>query len=309
MTGDEAALVEDFEPHRGYLRGLAYRMLGSHAEAEDAVQEAWLRWRDADRSDITHPRAFLARTVTRLCLDRLKSAQAQREVYVGPWLPEPIVDDDALAQPGPDAASEFASDLSYAFMLALERLSPLERAAFLLHDVFDAEFTEVAAALGRSEAACRQLASRARTRIREARPRFEVSSEDCERLATAFLQAARSGDADGLKQLLADDARLLSDGGGRVAAAGIPLLGRERVIKFLVGISRKYPPPADARARFARINGLPGFVITLADGTPLQTTVIEPSADGRVGAIYVVRNPDKLRHLSAQETRSSDLQV
>ncbi len=175
MTEAEPSLTDSFELHRGPLLGLAYRMLGSRAEAEDAVQEAWLRWRETDRSRVQQPRAFLTQTVTRLCLDRLKSAQAQREVYVGPWLPEPILEDESLLQPGPEAASEFASDLSNAFMLALERLSPLERAAFLLHDIFDTDFAEVARALGRSEAACRQLAARARSRVREARPRYQNS--------------------------------------------------------------------------------------------------------------------------------------
>jgi RNA polymerase sigma-70 factor (ECF subfamily) len=291
-------LVESFEPHRGHLLGLAYRMLGSHAEAEDMVQEAWLRWSDAERGSVDHPRAFLSQTVTRLCLDRLKSAQARREVYVGPWLPEPVLEDETLLQPGPEDAGEFAGDLSYAFMLALERLSPLERAAFLLHDVFDADFAEVAQALGRSEAACRQLASRARTRVREARPRYKVSMEESERLAEAFLTAARSGDAEALKNMLTEDALFLSDGGGRVSAAGIPILGRERVTKVMVGIALKHPLPADAQITLTHINGLAGCLIHTADGLPIQTIAIEPGPDGRVAAVYVVRNPDKLRHLA-----------
>ena len=307
MSTERARPVEDFEAHRSYLRGLAYRMLGSQAEAEDAVQEAWLRWREVDRGDVTQPRAFLAQTVTRLCLDRLKSAQAQREIYVGPWLPEPLVNDDELFEPGPEAAAEFASDLSYAFMLALERLSPLERAAFLLHDVFDADFGEVAVALDRSEPACRQLAARARTHLREARPRFRISATEHERLATAFLHAARSGDADSLKQLLAEDARLIADGGGRVPSAGVPLLGRDRVIKFLVGISRKHPAPIGTRVEIATINGLPGFAIFAADGKPIQTNAIEPTAEGRIAAIYIVRNPDKLRHLATHAQRGVPL--
>lgn len=297
MNGAHDRLIGAFEPHRPWLTGLAYRMLGSRAEAEDCVQEAWLRWREVPHESVGQPRAYLSRTVTRLCLDRLKSAQAQREVYVGPWLPEPIVDEAGHWQAGPDAASEFADDLSYALMLALERLSPLERAAFLLHDVFDTGFAEIAATLGRSEAACRQLASRARERIREARPRFTVSIRDCERLAAAFLFAAQTGDADQLKQLLAEDALFLSDGGGQVAAAGIPVQGRDRIIKLMLGLRSKHPLPVDARAEFVLINGQAGCIVREPDGRPIQTVALEFDGDGRVRALYVVRNPDKLRHL------------
>lgn len=297
MSESPDSLVADFEPHRAWLTGLAYRMLGSQAEAEDAVQEAWLRWREAVHAEVEQPRAYLARTVTRLCLDRLKSAQAQREVYVGPWLPEPIVDGAGHWQAGPDVASEFASDLSYALMLSLERLSPLERAAFLLHDVFDTGFDEIARTLGRSEAACRQLAYRARERVREGRPRFSVSIKDCERLAAAFLFAAQSGDADQLKQLLAEDAQFIADGGGRVAAAGIPVSGRDRIIKLMLGLRRKQPLPADARVQFTPINGQAGCIVREADGRPIQTIALDFNDDGRVRALYVVRNPDKLRHL------------
>jgi RNA polymerase sigma-70 factor, ECF subfamily len=193
--------VLEFESHRRHLRALAYRMLGTRAEAEDAVQDAWLRWQSADREQVDNPRAFLSRTVTRLCLDRLKSAQAQREVYIGAWLPEPVVDDDTPFQPGPEAAHELAQDLSIAFMLTLERLSPLERAAFLLHDVFDMDFAEVASALGRSEAACRQLAARARTNVHANRPAFKVSPDEGTRLATAFANAIRDGDIAALAQV------------------------------------------------------------------------------------------------------------
>ena len=297
MSQADAGLTADFEPHRAWLTGLAYRMLGSQAEAEDAVQEAWLRWREVARDEVEQPRAFLSRTVTRLCLDRLKSAQAQREVYVGPWLPEPVVDQAAHWQPGPDVASEFASDLSYALMLALERLSPLERAAFLLHDVFDTGFSEIAATLGRSEAACRQLASRARERVRDTKPRFTVSIQDCERLAAAFLFAAQSGDADQLKQLLAEDAQFISDGGGRASAAGIPVHGRDRIIKLMLGLRRKHPLPADAQVEFTRINGQAGCIVRQADGRPIQTIAIDFAEDGKVSALYIMRNPDKLRHV------------
>ena len=287
--------AEIFEAQRGFLRGLAYRMLGSHAEAEDIVQDAWLRWSEADQAAVREPRAFLAQTVTRLCLDQMKSARAQREVYFGPWLPEPVTDDDALAVPGPEVESELASDLSYAFLLALERLSPLERAAFLLHDVFDVDFADVAETLQRSPAAVRQLASRARDSVREARPRFAVSSAQSERLAVAFLVASRSGDLGTLKELLAEDARLISDGGRRVAAIGIPIIGRERIIKVYGGMMRKHGLPPETRVELLRINGLPGVLMREPDGTPIQTIAIELNADLRISGVYVVRNPDKLR--------------
>ncbi|HYD61442.1 MAG TPA: sigma-70 family RNA polymerase sigma factor [Noviherbaspirillum sp.] len=286
--------AEEFEPHRSYLRGLAYRMLGSRAEAEDAVQDAWLRWHAADRATVDNPRAFLSRTVTRLCLDRLKSAQAQREVYVGAWLPEPLVDDEMQFQPGPEAMHELANDLSYAFMLTLERLSPLERAAFLLHDVFDMDFREVATALGRSESACRQLASRARSNVHANRPSFKVTPEDENRLTGAFVNAIRDGDIDTLARVLAEDATFVSDGGGRVNAVPKPLVGRDLVAKVVIGFSRLYDPQ-QVRLRRARVNGLPGFVLSTAKGELIQTIAIEPDANGLIKAIYVMRNPDKLQ--------------
>src|SRR5215203_2638226 len=232
-----------FEPHRRRLLGLAYRMLGSMAEAEDAVQEAYLRWHDTDRESVKEPRAFLMTTTTRICLDVLKSARMKREEYVGPWLPEPITDTASLA---PDAQTELAEDLSVALLLALDRLSPLERAAFLLHDVFDYSFAQVAAAIGRNEAACRQLASRARTRVREMRPagaipaRAASAGVDAKHaaLVSAFIGAARSGDIAGLTKLLASDARIITDGVGKAAAALNVIHGADRVAAFLAGVVR-----------------------------------------------------------------------
>src|SRR5688500_6372853 len=237
MTTDPSA---SFEPHRRRLLGLAYRMLGSMAEAEDAVQEAYLRWHDADRAGVAEPRAFLMTTTTRICLDVLKSARVRREEYVGPWLPDPVVDTSALA---PDTQTEMAEDLSVALLLALDRLSPLERAAFLLHDVFDYSFTQVATALGRNEAACRQLASRARTRVRDARPavaipaRAEGSPVDAKHaeIVSAFITASRSGDLATLTHLLASDVRLVADGGGKASAALNVIEGSGRVAAFLAG--------------------------------------------------------------------------
>jgi RNA polymerase sigma-70 factor (ECF subfamily) len=297
MTMDPAG---SFEPHRRRLLGLAYRMLGSMAEAEDAVQEAYLRWHDTDRAKVAEPRAFLITTTTRICLDVLKSARARREEYVGPWLPDPVVDTDSLA---PDAQTELAEDLSIALLLALERLSPLERAAFLLHDVFDYSFTQVAQALDRNEAACRQLASRARARVRDARPvaaappRAASSDVDAKHAAllSAFKAATRSGDVDTLTRLLASDARLITDGGGKVLAALNVIDGADRVAAFLVGATRKGWTD-DMRVRFDTINGLPGLIVTRSGGL-IQTNAFE-IVDGRVTAIYIVRNPDKLQHLT-----------
>ncbi|WP_292937089.1 sigma-70 family RNA polymerase sigma factor [Noviherbaspirillum sp.] len=294
MTTTAMQTADDFEPHRRHLRALAYRMLGSRAEAEDTVQDAWLRWHATDRSRVENARAFLSRTVTRLCLDRIKSAQAQREVYVGSWLPEPVVDDEAAFQPGPEAAHELASDLSFAFMLTLERLSPLERAAFLLHDVFDMGFDEVATALGRSESACRQLASRARANVHANRPAFKVTPDEEQRLAGAFARALRDGDVNALAQVLAQDATFVSDGGGRVTAVPQPLFGRDQIAKVLIGFARLYDAQVH-RTRPARINGLPGFVISTVHGELVQTVALEPGAPGEIKAIYVTRNPDKLQ--------------
>lgn len=291
--GDGAAREAGFEPHRARLFGIAYRMLGSVADAEDAVQDAFLRWQRVDPSTVEEPGAYLSRTVSRLCLDQLRAARTRRESYVGPWLPDPLV---AYEAPPPDDAIETAEEVSVALMLALERLTPLERAAFLLHDVFDQPFDEVAETLGRTSAACRQLAARARTHVRAAAPRREVPPDEGERLANAFAHAARNGDLDGLKSVLAEQAVLYSDGGGRVIAALNPVRGADRVARFFAGIARK-EGPLIAHARPARINGLPGFVARDAAGL-LQTMSFEIE-DGRISAVYVQRNPDKLGHVAS----------
>lgn len=292
MSG--GAVTRHFEVHRRHLTGLAYRMLGSLAEAEDVVQEAYLRWHAVDHGRVENPRAFLSKTVTRLCLDHLKSARAQRETYVGPWLPEPVLDEAALAA---ETASDYAHDLSVALMLILERLSPLERAAFLLHDVFDMGFAAIADALGRNEAACRQLAARARAHVQAARPRFTASAEDGTRLAEAFRKAASSGDAGALAQLLAGDAVLYSDGGGKRTAALNPIRGADKIARFFIGVLRKQLAVGGWEARPARINGLAGFVYAGSDDGEAQTIAFEPSG-GRITAIYLVRNPDKLRRVA-----------
>lgn len=299
-TSSDAAAT--FEPFRRRLLGLAYRMLGSMADAEDAVQETYLRWHRADRATVTQPRAFLMTTTSRICLDMLTSARARREEYVGPWLPEPVLDTAALA---PDSHTELAEDLSIALLLTLDRLSPLERAAFLLHDVFDFSFSEVAHALDRSEAACRQLAARARAHVRDTRPRGattpmasrsnEMDAKHAE-LISAFIAATRSGDLNGLTQLLASDVRVVTDGGGKVQAALNVLQGANRSARFLIGAARK-GWREEYTLRFAFINGLPGVIIDSPEG-PIQTSAFEIE-DGVVRALYVVRNYDKLRHLGS----------
>jgi RNA polymerase sigma-70 factor (ECF subfamily) len=297
MTQDPAA---SFEPHRRRLLGLAYRMLGSMADAEDAVQDAYLRWHDVNRDHVLEPRAFLMTTTTRICLDMLTSARARREEYVGPWLPEPVLDTAALA---PDSRTELAEDLSIALLLMLDRLSPLERAAFLLHDVFDFSFSEVGAALDRNEAACRQLASRARAHVREARPRGtapaarsgEIDPQHA-RLMAAFVNTIQSGDLDGLTKLLASDVRIVTDGGGKVPAALNVLDGADRAAPFLIGAARK-GWRGDYTVRVAAINGLPGLIVDGPEG-PIQTNAFEIE-HGVIRALYVVRNPDKLRHVAS----------
>jgi len=281
----DAAAV--FEAERPRLVRLAYRMLGSFAEAEDVVQEGWLRWSAAEQAAIRSPGAWLTRVVTRLALDALKSARARRESYFGPWLPEPVV----------EAEEEAAADeVTVTLMLALERLSPLERAAFLLHDVFGQPLEEIAATLGRDGAAVRQLASRARRHVRDSRPRFPVDRDASARITRAFFAAASTGDVAALSTLLAEDVVLRSDGGGRVIAFRNPIFGLARVLRLYAGLNRKYGTTAEF-LRPARIDGLPGFVSRERGGI-LQTTALD-IADGRIRAIYVVRNPDKLRHVGA----------
>jgi RNA polymerase sigma-70 factor (ECF subfamily) len=283
--------VRSFESHRRALTGLAYRMLGSRAEAEDVVQDAYLRWHAADRAAIEQPRRYLGTVVARLCLDRMKSAHARRELYVGQWLPEPVVD-EAFDD---ETAGELAHDISVALILTLERLSPLERASFLLHDVFGIDFAEVGRALGRGEATCRQLAARARAHIQAGRPRFRASPEEGRRLAAAFRSAVASGDMQTLIQLLAEDAVLYSDGGGKRPAALNPIYGADKILRFLAGITSKNPTLSTIQTRPATVNGLAGFVMREEDGS-IDTIAFE-CRDGRIAAIYLVRNPEKLRHV------------
>ncbi|MBO9688032.1 MAG: RNA polymerase sigma factor SigJ [Mitsuaria chitosanitabida] len=284
--------------HARSLRALAYRMLGSRAEAEDIVQEAWLRWAEVDEATVNHAGAFLSRLVTNLCLDRLQSAAVRREQYVGVWLPEPLVDEAGDWSPSPETQAEFAQDVSVAFMLTLERLSPLERAAFLLREVFELDFDEVARRLNRSEAACRQLVSRARQHVKADYARHEVEDEERQRLFGAFMDALTSFDVDALAKVLTEDAVLLADGGGKVSAVPKALEGGALVARAFVGFA-KLPTSSAWRVRQARVNGLPGYIVYGPDGAPIQTVALRPAAEpGRISAIYVQRNPDKLRHLA-----------
>ncbi|RZJ02873.1 MAG: sigma-70 family RNA polymerase sigma factor [Rubrivivax sp.] len=297
--------------HARRLRAMAYRMLGSRAEAEDIVQEAWLRWADVDEATVEHAGAFLSRLVTNLCLDKLRSAARQREQYVGVWLPEPLLEDENLFgwAPGPEKQAEFAQDVSIAFMLALERLSPLERAAFLLHDVFDMDYGEIARHLDRSEAACRQLISRARKNVKADYARREVAKEEAERLVAAFMQAVRSRDVAGLAQLLAADAVMLADGGGKVSAVPRPLHGGAVIARAFIGFAQ-LPTSQAWRLVPAVVNGLPGLLIVddAAGGRLVQTVALAPGeTPGQVGAVYIQRNPDKLAALASQTSGLSRL--
>lgn len=278
--------VAFFETQRPRLLRLAYRMLGSRAEAEDIVQEAWIRWQATRHEDIAEPAAWLTRVASRLCLDQMKSARSRRETYPGTWLPEPLIEeeDDALR---PD-------NLTLTLMLALERLSPLERAAFLLHDVFGQPLEEVARTIDRTPAAARQLASRARAHVRVDQPRYDVPRDTAEELTRAFFEACRTGDAGALAAMLADTATLHSDGGGKRFAYPNVITGADRLVRLFLGLSRKLGAQMEYLEPVT-IDGLPGFISRL-DGPP-QTTALE-IVDGRIAAIYITRNPDKLAGLS-----------
>lgn len=293
-----------FQPHRQRLLALAYRMTGSMSDAEDAVQEAYLRWHATDRESIHDPKAFLMTITARICLDMMQSARARREEYVGAWLPEPVFDTAALAA---DTRMELAEDLSIALLLVLDQLSPLERAAFLLHDVFDFSFIEIAAALERSEASCRQLASRARMHIRKNRPvgtipsamRSDQVNQKHSQLLSAFAQATQAGNVNALTQMLTSDACIVTDGGGKVRSALNAIEGADRVAQFLVEVTRKRPDAwwrPDFSLRIGAVNGMPAFIVDAPEGT-MQTTAFEFQGD-LIRAMYVVRNPDKLRHLA-----------
>ncbi|MEO6714820.1 MAG: sigma-70 family RNA polymerase sigma factor [Mycobacteriales bacterium] len=292
MTDTTMDPVAAFDEARPQLFAVAYRLLGTVTDAEDVLQDAYLRWQGADRRDVESPAAYLTTIVTRLCLDVLKSARVQREVYVGPWLPEPLID----AATGPAETAEMADSLSMAFLVLLESLTPLERAAFVLRQVFGYEYAELAAVLDRDEAACRQLVSRAKSHVESRRPRATASRSDGERLVTEFLTACATGDVDGLMDMLAPDVVLRSDGGGVVSAARRPIYGADDVARFMVGVT-KQGARTDFTVDLARINGDPGCVVRI--GGDVAFVMSLDVLDGTIAGVHVVRNPAKLTHLHA----------
>jgi len=274
-----------FEAHRPLLFSIAYRMLGSASDAEDVVQDAWLRARQDERADVRSPRAYLTTIVTRLCIDYLRSAERTRMEYPGPWLPEP------LAEPNQES-SELASSLTMAFLVLLEQLAPIERAVFLLREVFDLDFDEIARSVGKSEANTRQILTRARRRLRESRPRFTVSRRESEEIVRRFRDACVTGNLHELMAVLHADAKLVADGGGKAVAAPRPVLGADRIAEFVIDLVGKVRW-SESAPQIVTVNGAPGLLLRHPIlGNGIYSFDI---ADGRIRAIYVVRNPDKLR--------------
>ncbi|MBL0918598.1 MAG: RNA polymerase sigma-70 factor [Hydrogenophaga sp.] len=285
--------LDTFMGLRSRLRGIAYRMLGSAADAEEVVQDAWLRWHGTDTTAVANAEAWLVAVTTRLAIDRLRAAQARREDYVGTWLPEPILT-AADAPHTPEQVLERADQLSVAFLTVLERLAPEARAAFLLRDIFEADYGEVAAALGKSEAACRQLVHRARTLLKDGRSRQTVAPEDQQRLLRAFAEAATRGDIAGLKAALTEDAELISDGGGKVPSFGVPLLGGQRIAQLYMAVSLRYA--GRVHYELAELNGEWGL-LRFIDGA-LESAQALQIEGGRVVRIHTQRNPDKLARIA-----------
>ncbi len=281
-------LQERFDEHRKFLFSIAYRMLGSVTEAEDLVQETFLRWRQAAVEEVESPKAYLATIITRLCINHLNSARVRRERYVGPWLPEPAL--TSLVEE-PLRAARMAESLTLAFLILLESLSPVERAVLLLREVFDYDYAEIAPIVGKTEANCRQILKRARAHIADRRARFDVSPREQERLMERFAQAAGAGDMDGLLALLAEDVTLWADGGGKAVAALRPVRGRAKVARFIIGALGKLVPP-DKVSRLLEVNGQPGIVNYVADEP--HSVVIIDAAEERVWSVYVITNPEKL---------------
>ncbi|MEU1215335.1 RNA polymerase sigma-70 factor [Streptomyces sp. NPDC005791] len=288
MTAD--TVTDLFEEHRPFLTGVAYRMLGRVADAEDVVQEAWLRWSSAGREDVREPRAFLVRITTRLAIDRLRHLRSRREAYVGPWLPEPVV--TAFGQAVPDSAERavLADSVSVAVLVVLETLSPLERAVFVLREAFGFPYAEIADALERSEAAVRQLAGRAKRHVEERKPRYDVDPEVRRDLTERFLAAASGGDLEQLLALLAPDVRLVSDSGGKAKAPRRIMESADKVGRFLIAVGQDWPTGTGVRV--LELNGGPALVFS-ADGV-VDTVFQADVSDGAIRCVYVIRNPDKL---------------
>ena len=282
-----------FEHERKRLFGLAYRMLGSVADAEDMVQDTYVRWRKVDFSTVHNPQAFLTTIITRLSLDHLKSAKTKREKYVGEWLPEPLLTDETVA---PDEMAQKADDISIALMLTLEKLSAPERAAFLLHDVFDLSFEEIAKTLDRNEASCRKLASRARQKVRtdgdETLPRPTNQP-----MITSFLTALKTGELEEFVDFIAEDAVLFSDGGNIKSATLNPIYGRDKIMRFFFGVTQKYGRPGPDDIKPTTINGAPGILLRDEEGD-VQAWSMSWTADGRIAKLYIIRNPEKLSHVA-----------
>jgi RNA polymerase sigma-70 factor (ECF subfamily) len=287
----DAARTEEFEQLRPLLFSIAYRVLGSVSEAEDAVQEAWLRYA-ATPNRPASPKAYLAAVVTRISIDVLRSARVRREAYVGPWFPEPLLTDP---YEDPARSAELADSVSMAALLLLERLSPLERAVFVLREVFAFGFAEVASAVGRSEAACRQLAVRARRHMDEGRPRFEADRREREELAGRFFDAIREGDVDGLRELLAADVHMAGDGGGKAPLVANRIVGTENVVRLLTTLLAQFGK-LGVECEPVRVNGQPGAVFRDRDGRVLGVMTLDV-LDGRIRTIRSVVNPDKLGHM------------
>lgn len=287
-----AAHLTSFEEHRRVLFGIAYRMLGSVTEAEDMVQETYLRWQKQDLAQIQSARAWLTAATTRLCIDQLRSARKQREEYVGVWLPEPLADSSAAP-----AAASLADSLNTAFLILLETLSPEERAIFLLHEAFEYGYPEISRLVGKSEAACRQTVHRARSRVSLRKNRFIADPRQHEQVILEFQAACRQGEVGKLLALLGENVTLFSDGGGKVSAVPRPLAGAARVARFLIGVAR-LAEAARSELRFCVLNGEPGLLRYL-DGKLVQTYIFEITED-RIQNVYIMRNPDKLRHLARE---------
>lgn len=300
MGGDPA--LEEFEAHRARLFGIAYRMLGSAADADDVLQDAWLRWEAVDRSAVQAPAAYLARTVTNLCLTALTSARARREVYVGPWLPEPVLTGPSGTDLGPLDRAEQRDSVSFALLTVLERLSPPERAAYVLREAFAYSAAEVAELIGTSEANVRQLHARARRRVSGAgagaAPR-EVDPARLRELVETFLDASRGGDLAALEALLSEDVVARADGGGVVSAGRRPVEGREKVSRYVTGVVDRFA--AGLQRALVEVNGVPAVAFT--DGTSLRAVLVVQTRDGRVSALDLVLNPDKLAHAERQLSR------
>jgi RNA polymerase sigma-70 factor, ECF subfamily len=286
--------VETFNQYRPLLFSIAYRMLESASDAEDAVQESFLRWEGAPESEVNSPRSYLSAVVTRLCIDQLKSARARREVYVGQWLPEPLLTE---RMPEMTQTVELAESLSFAFLRLLETLNPVERAVFLLREVFDYSYEEIAGIVGKSEANCRQIVRRAQQHLREHRPRFHVSREEQEQVTQRFIEVCAGGDMDGLLNLLAPEVSLTADSGGKVLAPRNVLHGATNIAKFFMGVLRKLGPVA-IEPRIAEINGQPGLLVYI-DGH-LDSLVLFEVEDGKIQGVSMVSNPDKLARIARQ---------